>query len=90
MNVTGPDWGVQPDDINNRYGSTPPGRKRQTISSTLGLTPQPCTHVRSIADMGKGPLERKLKFERKNKDLLKLPKRENLTQPLTISTRDSQ
>lgn len=40
--------------------------------------------------MGKGPLERKLKFERKNKDLLKLPKRENPTEPLTISTRDSQ
>lgn len=26
--------------------------------------------------MGKGPMERKLKFEKKNKDLIKLPKRE--------------
>lgn len=32
--------------------------------------------------MGKGPLERKLKFEKKNTDLIKLPKREiSSTQP---------
>ncbi|CAG8173687.1 unnamed protein product [Penicillium salamii] len=53
--------------------SIPPGRKRQTISNS-DCTPQLCIHVKSIANMGKGPLERKLKFEKKNTDLAKLPK----------------
>ncbi|CAG7980184.1 unnamed protein product [Penicillium salamii] len=37
-------------------------------------SPQLCIHVKNITNMGKGPLERKLKFEKKNTDLVKLPK----------------
>ncbi|CAG8276119.1 unnamed protein product [Penicillium salamii] len=37
-------------------------------------SPQLRIHVKSITKMGKGPLERKLKFEKKNTDLVKLPK----------------
>lgn len=73
ISYRGPAWQKKADD------------KTQS-SNSLTLTLQLFSYAKHISAMAKGPLERKLKFEKKNEGLIKLPKRKS-SHPRTCSQR---